>query len=375
MDRKERLTRTLNGESVDRPAVNFYEIGGVIVDCEDQDEFNIYNSKSWKPLIELAEAETDIIRMCSANLNPTLNNPRSEYFTVEEFASNSSKSTKTTLKISGRMMTSLTKIDKDIDTIWTIEYLLKNLDDLKAYLSLPDEIFDYDPDVSGLIEEEKKIGNAGIVMVETPDPLCYAATLFSMADLTVIAMTEKKLFHELLNKLATPLYKRVERIAKTFPGHLWRIYGPEYATPPYLPPNLFEEYVVNYDSQIIELIHKYDGYARIHCHGKIRSVLPYIVDMGADAIDPIEPPHQGDAELSYVRKEYGQDLVLFGNLEVTDIENMETDKFKDVVKKTIKDGTSGTGRGFVLMPSSCPFGRHISERTVANYRVMMDSIM
>lgn len=54
---------------------------------------------------------------------------------------------------------------------------------------------------------------------------------------------------------------------------------------------------------------------------------------------------------------------------------METDKFKDVVKKTLEDGTSGTGRGFVSMPSSSPFGRHISERTVANYRAIIDSII
>jgi hypothetical protein len=65
MTRRERLTATLRGEPVDRPAVNFYEIGGFLVNPDDPDEYNIYNSPSWKPLLDLAEERTDIIRLVS----------------------------------------------------------------------------------------------------------------------------------------------------------------------------------------------------------------------------------------------------------------------------------------------------------------------
>ena len=37
-------------------------------------------------------------------------------------------------------------------------------------------------------------------MVDTEDPLCAAAQLFSMEDFTIIALTEQKLFHRLLEK-------------------------------------------------------------------------------------------------------------------------------------------------------------------------------
>ena len=57
---------TLRGEPVDRPAVNFYEIGGFDVDPSNPDEFNVYNDPSWRPLLELAEERTDLIRMRSA---------------------------------------------------------------------------------------------------------------------------------------------------------------------------------------------------------------------------------------------------------------------------------------------------------------------
>jgi hypothetical protein len=118
---------------------------------------------------------------------------------------------------------------------------------------------------------------------------------------------------------------------------------------------------------MIEAIQKYGGFARIHCHGRIRTVLDYIVEMGAAAIDPIEPPPQGDVELEYVRRKYGRELVLFGNLELVDIENMEAGEFEKAVEKALKDG----GRGFVLMPSSAPNGRVITTRMMANYETMV----
>jgi hypothetical protein len=65
MSGRERLMATLKGEPVDHPAVNFYETGGFLINPKDPDEYNIYNSPSWQPLLNLAENHTDIIRMVS----------------------------------------------------------------------------------------------------------------------------------------------------------------------------------------------------------------------------------------------------------------------------------------------------------------------
>ena len=382
MTSRERLTATLRGKEVGRPAVNFYEIGGFQIDPSDPDEFNVYNDPSWKPLLQLAEEQTDLIRMRSpvrprshkveTSIDKTdAANYRDEFFKTENYIEDGCRFKRVTLKIGGRTMTSLTRRSPEIDTVWTIEHLLKNVDDLKAYLELPDEVFAEQVNVADLVEEDKKLGDRGIVMVDTEDPICTAAYLFCMEDFTIVALTEQKLFHRLLEKLSRHIYIRTEVTAKEFPGHLWRIYGPEYATEPYLPPHLFKEYVVRYTGPMVETIQKYSGFARIHCHGRIRAVLDYIVEMGATAIDPVEPPPHGDVELEYVRREYGDKLVLFGNLEIADIENMEPSNFEKVVEKTLTDGTSGEGKGFVLMPSSAPNGRKITPRIMANYETMV----
>ena len=110
---------------------------------------------------------------------------------------------------------------------------------------------------------------------------------------------------------------------------------------------------------MVRAIQRHGGFARIHCHGRIRAVLDMICDMGADAIDPIEPPPHGDVDLAFVRCVYGERLVLFGNIELSDIESMEPDEFRQLVERTLRDGTRGRGRGFVLMPSASPNGRQI----------------
>jgi len=380
MTPKERLTATLNGGKVDRPAVSFYEIGGFNINPDDPDKYNVYNSPSWKPLLELAIKHTDIIRMTSPvraeshsswSGNWKANNQIVKQRTWEE---GDDRFTRLTYQINNKKLTSLTRRNKNTDTVWTIEHLLKNIEDVKTFLALPDEIFAEEIDVKPLFEQETELGDKGIIMVDTEDPLCAVATLFSMDDFTVFAFTQEDLCHRLLEKHARYIYKRTETAARNFPGRLWRIYGPEFASEPFLPPHLFEQYVVRYDRPMVEMIQHHGGFVRLHSHGNLKGILDYIAAMKADAIDPIEPPPQGDVELEYVRQKYGKDMVLFGNLEISDIENMPSDKFRQVVRRSIKAGTMGEGRGFVLMPSSSPCTREVAELTIRNYQIIIEEI-
>ena len=368
MTRKERLERIIRKEPVDRPGLSFYEIGGIPTDLDETDPFNVYASDSWRRLIELSEAHTDLIRMAG----PLCTERHPDYgkvFTTETYMENGSKFSRETVQAGGRELTSLARRDPDVNTTWTLKHLLEDVDDLDAYLSIPDEIFNCDWSAAPLFEKEELLGDRGIVMVDTADPLCVAASLFSMENYTIIALTEQKRFHALLDKVSKALYHRTEFAAKHFPGHLWRIFGPEYATEPYLPPQLFREYVNPYTGPMVDMIHRHGGFARIHCHGRIASALPAIVEMGADGIDPIEPPGQGDVELRDVAAKYGDQLVLFGNLEVSDIENMDEMAFAATVAESLDAGSQA--KGFVLMPSASPYGREIAPRTMRNYETMV----
>ena len=366
---------TLRGERVDRPAVSFYELNGLDEDLDDPDPFNIHSDPSWRPLIELTRDRTDRIVMRGAAfpaVRPGL--PVSDT-DRKTFLQDGSRYTVTTVKVGRRTLTSRTRRDPQVNTVWTVEPLLKDVDDLAAFLELPLETVAGTPDVAPVLAAESALGDAGIVMIDTPDPLCLAASLFDMGEYTVIALTEPALFRRLLERFASSIHARTELVSQALPGRLWRIYGPEYASPPYLPPAMFRDYVVRCDQPMIDAIHRHGGFARIHSHGKLEAILPDIAAMGADGLDPIEPPPQGDVSLRYVRERFGRQLVLFGNLEVSDIETLATDRFAEKVKRALEEGMpTARDRGFVLMPSACPYGRTISPVTLRNYETMIRAI-
>jgi uroporphyrinogen-III decarboxylase len=375
MTRKERLLATIAGCPVDRPAVSFYEINGLTQDPNDKDPFNIYSHPSWHPLLDLARDKTDRLILSHVPLKNARPLPWEECATVEHYSDdNGSRHTVRRIKLADRILTTHQRRDLDVNTTWTLEHPLKDAEDLKAWLDLPRPEFSGEPDMAGVLALDKELGDTGLVLLDTADPLCLAAELFAMSDYTIVALTEPDLFRQALERFAAILLPRVEAIARALPGRLWRIYGPEYASPPYLPPALFAEYVVPYVSQIVQSIQRYGGYARIHSHGNLRLVLDHIAATGCDGLDPIEPPDQGDVELSYVREKYGKQLVLFGNLEATDLENLPTADFKKKIEQALREGTSGQGRGFVLMPSACPYGRILSPLALANYRMMVECV-
>lgn len=373
MNRRERLMATMRGEPVDRPAVSFYEINGT-EDTGNDDPYNIYNDPSWRPLIELAREKTDRIVMRGVAYASVAPDPIGEISESEVVEKENSRFTTRRVYAPGRTLTTRTRRDRDVNTEWTEEHLLKDVDDLKAFLEIPPAESGGDVRPQAVLDTEAELGESGIVMIDTPDPLCLAAALFDMAEYMVIAMTEPELFHQLLERYAAALLPKTEAVAKALSGRLWRIYGPEYASPPYLPPHLFREYVCRYVTPMIKAIQKYGGYARIHSHGNLEAILDDIVAMGADGLDPIEPPPQGDVELATVRERYGENMVLFGNLEANDIENLPTDQFAEKIKRAIDEGTAGTGRGFVLLPSACPYGRKLSALAMRNYEKMIEIV-
>ena len=359
---------------MDRPPVSFYEINGLDERPEDEDPFNIFNHPSWRPLIELAKEKSDRIVMRTVPFSGG-GDPTEEISTSESWQDEEGRLfVRRSVQAGKRRLTSLTRRDRGVNTTWTVEHLLKDVEDLKAYLQLPVAEEAGEPEVSGVVEAEAALGESGIVMIDTSDGLCEAAQLFPMATYLVMALREAGLFHRLVERCAIRIRARTEAVAQRLPGRLWRIYGPEYASPPYLPPRLFHEYVVGYDRLLVESIQRWGGYARIHSHGRLRLILEEIAATGCDGLDPIEPPPQGDMGLWEVRERVGRQMTLFGNLEASDIENLRTREFREKVRRALEEGTRGEGRGFVLMPSACPYGREVSRLALRNYECMVEEV-
>ncbi len=131
-------------------------------------------------------------------------------------------------------------------------------------------------------------------------------------------------------------------------------------------PRYFDQLVVSYDTELIELIHKYKGFARLHSHGKVKKVLPYVKNMNIDAIDLLEPPPDGDMELREARKILGSEVVLIRNIEERLFEIGTKDLIEKYVVKAIKEGASEGG--FILCPTAMllttPLRKEVKENMI-----------
>ena len=373
MTRKERLLATLRGEPVDRPPVSFYELNGLDERPDDPSPYNIYSHPSWRPLIDLTREKTDRIVMRYVGVSYA-HDPIRELTRTESFTqADGTRNDLTEIRAGNRLLKSHRKREPDILTTWTVEHLLKDEDDLREWIALP-EREGLRLDYAGILSAEEALGDSGIAMIDIGDALCEVAGLFSMEDFTVMALTEGALFERALEKAQRALLAVVERTARELSGRLWRVCGPEYAAPPYLPPALYRRYVLRYDRELVTAIQNHGGYARLHQHGRLKETLDMIAETGCVGLDPIEPPPQGDVSLAYVRQRYGEQLVLFGNLEASDLETLPPGQFEAKIITAMEEGMAGRGRGFVLMPSSCPFGRVLSGGAVENYQRMIEVV-
>ena len=145
---------------------------------------------------------------------------------------------------------------------------------------------------------------------------------------------------------------------------MFRIIGPEACTPPYMPPAMFREFVVDYDRPLIDRIHRAGQLARVHCHGRIAEVTDLILGMEPDGLDPIEEPPGGDIALEDAKRILGQSMCLMGNIQESLFELHTPEDVRREVRRVLEIGKPG-GR-FVLLPTATPITVPLPARIEEN---------
>ena len=110
---------------------------------------------------------------------------------------------------------------------------------------------------------------------------------------------------------------------------------------------------------------------RIHSHGKIAKVLDHFLELGAEALDPIEPPTQGDITLAEAKKKCAGRMCLCGGIELVELENGTPESVDKLVKSCMDQAKAGGG--YMMLPTACPINTPLSKRTEANYYTFIKS--
>jgi hypothetical protein len=360
MTGRERVMTLLRREPTDRVPISTYELSVFGPWGWPKDE------PSYQPLMAEITARTEAFALWGAFTPP---DPEGVPVETETWQEGDYTVQRETLHTPKGDLTTTSKWTPAVKTTWRVEHLCKTVEDIERYLSIPFTPMPVDTTAFARLETE--VGDRGVVLCDTGDAIGFVAPLFEFGEFTVLAMTEPELIRALCDREHQRVMHTLRSMLDAGCGPIYRIWGPEYCTPPYLPPSAFKEFVVPYVTEMIDLIHQHGHLARIHSHGHIRHVLDMIRDTGADALDPVEPPPDGDITLGEVKARYGDRLILFGNMELKFLET-ETPAEIDARVKTMMEEAKAGG-GFVLMPTAGPLNIPLSPKTAANYLAFIDA--
>ena len=255
--------------------------------------------------------------------------------------------------------------DEGIFTTWDIEKPIKTPADVEKMLSVPVR---FDRPAADEFEPFRRWrAQMGEWCIGGGSVNSMVAMLCGMMDFQLLlewVLTEPTLVKLLADAWLERVGPRVDCLLAEGVGPFWHFNGVERASPPMMGPRQWEQWVVPYDGEIMRRIKAADAEARIHvhCHGRVGTLLDSFIAMGADSIDPVEPPPQGDIEFADAKARSAGRLTLYGNIEFVDMVTLSPDAIEAKVRSTILDG----GRAHtVLFPSAGPHERP-SPRYLAN---------
>ncbi len=366
MTSRDRILAALSHQPADRVPISTYELVGFNSRAFENQQ------PSYRRLMDAIRERAD----CLAMWNPASNTTFLETaFPVEietaQRREGDATVTRRVLHTPKGDLTQTTKVFDDVYTVWQTEHWCKSPADVDKALSVPYVPPDYDTSDYARIRQE--VGDRGIVMASLADPLLLAAELMEFGEYTIWAAHESEHFGRTIDILRERNQENLRRLLKANVVELYRICGPEYATPPYLPPALFQRFVVPYVTEMVDAVHAAGGKVRFHCHGRIGRVLDMIVQTGADAIDPCEPPPDGDIALADIKRRAGDKLCLFGNLELKLLEHGSPEDVAAAVRQCMRDAKAGGG--YVIMPTAAPINIPLAAKTEENYLRFIDAAL
>jgi uroporphyrinogen decarboxylase len=117
-----------------------------------------------------------------------------------------------------------------------------------------------------------------------------------------------------------------------------------YNTGPMISPQMWREFILSHHRAIVEEL---DVPVIWHSDGAVESLLPMAIEAGFVGVHALEP--NAGIDLGKVKREFGEHLVLVGNLDVNVLFGSDLEAVREEVRRCIRKGAPGGGYMF----SSC----------------------
>ena len=119
----------------------------------------------------------------------------------------------------------------------------------------------------------------------------------------------------------------------------------------FISPAQYEEFVLPYERQVVEELHREGSVVYTHTCGKIGDRLELMVATGLDGIDTLDPPPLGTVDLADAKRRVGSRIFFKGNIDpVHTLLKKTRDEVRQDAWERLRVGSPGSG---YILSSAC----------------------
>ena len=205
-------------------------------------------------------------------------------------------------------------------------------------------------DYSGVAKECEKQSEYAVVGGAWSPFFCTACSMMSMESLLVAMAWYPKVVECLHTKIVDFFYEVSRRQFEAAQGKMDIFFlGDDYGMQKGLIMSLemWRKFIKPHLVRLFDLAKSYGLTVMLHCCGSIVDIIPDLIDIGMDALDPIQVRAAGmDAER--LAREFGKDLVFHGSIDTQ--QTLPNGTPADVAAE-VKSRVEVFGNGFICAPS------------------------
>ena len=182
------------------------------------------------------------------------------------------------------------------------------------------------------------------------------------------------IIHYCLDKLFGLAYERTRRIYEAIPGKVMISYVAEDLggqTDLMYSPDQIRKFFIPHMKRMAGLVHSAGAFVFTHTDGAVRKIIPDLIEMGADVLNPIQWRCRG-MEREGLKRDFGDRLIFHGG-----VDNQQTLAFGSVedVRQEVRDNLRilGAGGGYILAPCHNIQAVSPPENVVAMYETCYEN--
>ncbi len=194
------------------------------------------------------------------------------------------------------------------------------------------------------------------IHAEVFSPFTHLMELFGYEQALMALVDEPKKCHEVLAVLTRHVLAQVELYAACRPDAI--LVSSAFAGAGFISRTMYEQFVIPYEDEIYEAIHRHGLKSYVHTCGAIGDRLDLMSRTAVDGIDTLDPPPLGTVHLEEAKEQFGRRFFFKGNLDaVNEMLNADDPTFEKAVTERIRIGKPGSG---YILSTACSVAPHVS---------------